>query len=363
MLDGIFSFVLLDDSVTPSRVIVARDPIGITTLYQGWHSSRPEVVYFASELKSLAGDCDEIIAFPPGHVYDSATRTTERYYNPAWWDPTLVPPPSAKADLTKLREALEASVRKRLMSEVPYGVLLSGGLDSSLIASIAARETEKVALEARRRRPLTSGSSSPVDGGVDENSPVAWPQLHSFSIGLSNSPDLLAARTAAAFLGTLHHEYNFTVQEGLDAIPEVIYHLETYDVTTVRASTPMYLLSRKIKAMGVKMVLSGEGSDEILGGTFSPAIMLVTSDVPTLRVSLLPRRAVAKSFPRGDCEACAAPPHVGLFAGEQVHNGMGPRSSGSLFGQGFPGHCYEHCTSREDVRERCQSTSGRGWLS
>jgi len=267
MLDGIFSFVLLDDSVTPSRIIAARDPIGITTLYQGWHSSRPEVVYFASELKALAGDCDEIISFPPGHVYDSATRTTERYYNPAWWDPAHVPAPTAKADLTKLREALEASVRKRLMSEVPYGVLLSGGLDSSLIASIAARETEKVAVEAaRRRRPLTSESSSPVDGEVDAQTPVTWPQLHSFSIGLPNSPDLLAARTAAAFLGTQHHEYTFTVQEGLDAIPEVIYHLETYDVTTVRASTPMYLLSRKIKAMGVKMVLSGEGSDEILGG-------------------------------------------------------------------------------------------------
>ena len=324
MLDGIFSFVLLDESVTPSRVIVARDPIGITTLYQGRHSSRPEVVYFASELKSLAGDCDEITAFPPGHVYDSATGTTERYYNPTWWNPTLVPPPSAKADLTKLREALEASVRKRLMSEVPFGVLLSGGLDSSLIASIASRETEKVALEARRRHPATSGSSSPVDNGADEQSPVAWPQLHSFSIGLPNSPDLVAARTAAAHLNTLHHEYTFTVQEGLDAIPEVIYHLETYDVTTVRASTPMYLLSRKIKAMGVKMVLSGEGSDEILGGTFSPSVMLVPSDVPTHRISLLPCRAVARSLPRGDCEACTEPPHVGLFESEQVHNGMGP---------------------------------------
>lgn len=278
MLDGIFSFVLLDDSVTPSRVIVARDPIGITTLYQGWHSSRPEVVYFASELKALAGDCDEIISFPPGHVYDSATRTTERYYNPTWLDPTLVPPPTAKADLTKLREALEASVRKRLMSEVPYGVLLSGGLDSSLIASIAARETAKLALEARGRRPMTSGTSSPVDSEVDEHTPVTWPQLHSFSIGLADSPDLQAARIAAAYLGTSHQEFTFTVQEGIDAIPEVIYHLETYDVTTVRASTPMYLLSRKIKAMGVKMVLSGEGSDEILGGTSSPSVPLATSD-------------------------------------------------------------------------------------
>jgi len=171
-----------------------------------------------------------------------------------------------------LRESLETAVRKRLMSEVPYGVLLSGGLDSSLIASIAARETEKVAqaqYEARKRKLVEarSGPPTPFEGEVDEQLTLAsWPQLHSFSIGLENSPDLLAARKAAHYLGTVHHEYVFTVQEGIDAIPDVIYHLETYDVTTVRASTPMYLLSRKVKAMGVKMVLSGEGSDEIFGG-------------------------------------------------------------------------------------------------
>ncbi|KAF7294988.1 Glutamine amidotransferase type-2 domain-containing protein [Mycena indigotica] len=275
MLDGMFSFVLLDESVTPSRIIAARDPIGITTLYQGWDSKRPGVVFFASELKALVDECDKIVAFPPGHVYDSKDASTTRYYNPSWWkgdadgpDATI---PTSPADLTRLRETLEAAVRKRLMSEVPYGVLLSGGLDSSLIAAIASRETEKAAqaqFEIRKRKLANamSGNTTPT-GLIDERATLAaWPQLHSFSIGLENSPDLLAARKAAHYLGTVHHEYTFTVQEGLDAIPEVIYHLETYDVTTVRASTPMYLLSRKIKAMGVKMVLSGEGSDEILGG-------------------------------------------------------------------------------------------------
>ncbi|KAI0094006.1 asparagine synthase-domain-containing protein [Irpex rosettiformis] len=275
-LDGMFSFVLLDESVTPSRIIAARDPIGITTLYQGRSSKYPGAVYFASELKALIGECDDIISFPPGHVYDSADNSTTRYYHPSWWSGDAEGPeaviPTQKADLTLLRESLEAAVRKRLMSEVPYGVLLSGGLDSSLIASIAARETEKVALaqlEQRKKKLLESqsGPASPIPGLVDEYATIAsWPQLHSFSIGLENSPDLLAARKVAHYLGTVHHEYVFTVQEGLDAIPDVIYHLETYDVTTVRASTPMYLLSRKIKAMGVKMVLSGEGSDEIFGG-------------------------------------------------------------------------------------------------
>ncbi|KAJ6547503.1 asparagine synthase [Mycena capillaripes] len=275
MLDGMFSFVLLDESVSPSRIIAARDPIGITTLYQGWSSKRPGAVFFASELKALLDECDKIISFPPGHVYDSKDASTTRYYTPSWWKGDAEGPdatiPSTPADLTLLRETLEAAVRKRLMSEVPYGVLLSGGLDSSLIAAIASRETEKAAqaqyeIRKRKLQSAMSGNTTPT-GLVNEQATLAaWPQLHSFSIGLENSPDLLAARKAAHYLGTVHHEYTFTVQEGLDAIPEVIYHLETYDVTTVRASTPMYLLSRKIKAMGVKMVLSGEGSDEILGG-------------------------------------------------------------------------------------------------
>jgi len=261
-----FTFVLLDDSVEPPRVIASRDPIGITTLYQGWNSKSPGTVYFASELKCLVDECDKIISFPPGHVYDSQDDSTTRYYNPTWWptDADGATIPANPADLTVLRESLEAAVRKRLMSEVPYGVLLSGGLDSSLIAAIASRETEKVARAQREAHQKSLSGHSTL--GTEAATLASWPQLHSFSIGLENSPDLIAARKAAEFLGTVHHEYVFTVQEGLDAIPEVIHHLETFDVTTVRASTPMYLLSRKIKAMGVKMVLSGEGSDEILGG-------------------------------------------------------------------------------------------------
>ena len=171
MLDGMFSFVLLDESVTPSRVIAARDPIGITTLYQGWDSKRPGVTFFASELKALVQECDNIISFPPGHVFDSATGKTERYYNPSWWDTDVKDVPTTKVDLTLLRETLEAAVRKRLMSEVPYGVLLSGGLDSSLIASIAARETEKVAqaqyeLRKKKLAEARSGPTTPV--GVSE---------------------------------------------------------------------------------------------------------------------------------------------------------------------------------------------------
>jgi len=180
-------------------------------------------------------------------------------------------------DLTLLRETLERAVRKRLMSEVPYGVLLSGGLDSSLIAAIAARETERV-LNAQKAKGIDgadflvngSGAGLGPDEDEDESGLAAWPRLHSFSVGLPGSPDLLAAREVAQFLGTVHHEHTFTLEEGLDALQDVIYHLETFDVTTIRASTPMYLLSRKIKAQGVKMVLSGEGSDEIFAGISLP---------------------------------------------------------------------------------------------
>ncbi|KAL7424662.1 asparagine synthetase [Cryptotrichosporon argae] len=265
MLDGMFSFVLVDTSVTPSRLIAARDPIGITTLYMGYHSSAPETLYFASELKCIQDECDTLLAFPPGHFYDSNKGEVERYFKPSWWDTDKGGEPTTPVDYDLIRTTLEAAVKKRLMSEVPYGVLLSGGLDSSLIASIAARETDKLAAEQERLRKERRLAAS--EGWVGDDAPLAsWPQLHSFAIGLPGAPDLVAARKAADFLGTVHHEYTFTVQEGLDAIEEVIYHLETYDVTTVRASTPMYLLSRKIKAMGVKMVLSGEGSDEIFGG-------------------------------------------------------------------------------------------------
>lgn len=272
-MDGFFSFVLHDIRDGRDRIIAARDPIGVTTLYQGWVSTSPDTVFFASEVKCLQDVCDKVIAFPPGHIYDSETGETTRYYQPSWWDGKKTP--STPLDLKLLRETLERAVRKRLMSEVPYGVLLSGGLDSSLIASIAARETERV-LEAQKAKgmdvtdgfqALTNGEGAGMGADDEDNAELAaWPRLHSFSIGLPNSPDLLAAREVAHFLGTVHHEHTFTIEEGIDALQDVIHHLETFDVTTIRASTPMYLLSRKIKAQGVKMVLSGEGSDEIFAG-------------------------------------------------------------------------------------------------
>lgn len=260
-LDGMFAWVLYDKK--QDRVIAARDPIGITTLYMGKSSKNPEARYFASELKSLLHDCDDIVAFPPGHVYDSNTDKLTRYFQPSWWNGSDVP--EKHVDYKQVRETLEMAVRKRLMAEVPYGVLLSGGLDSSLIAAIAARETERAA---------KNFSSHGIDAnkelsGVDESGSLhtsGWSRLHSFAIGLPGAPDLIAAEKVAHFIGTIHHSHTFTLQEGLDALNDVILHLETYDVTTIRASTPMYLLSRKIKAQGVKMVLSGEGSDEIFGG-------------------------------------------------------------------------------------------------
>jgi len=260
-LDGMFSWVLWDKK--QDRVIAARDPIGVISFYLGRSSTTPGAVYFASELKCLHPVCDDIIAFPPGHVYDSKTDQLTRYFEPKWWDPTNVP--STPVDLKVLRTTLEKSVRKRLMAEVPYGVLLSGGLDSSLVASIAQRETMRMQEAAKK----TNASAEDLVG-IDDNSELStlpfFQQLHSFSIGLPGAPDTEAAMEAAKFLGTKHHAFTFTVEDGLNALSDVIYHLETYDVTTIRASTPMYLLSRKIKAMGVKMVLSGEGSDEIFGG-------------------------------------------------------------------------------------------------
>lgn len=246
-LRGMFSFTLYDK--TQDRWIVARDPMGITTLYQGFDTKSPSSLFIASEMKSLQSSCDKIDVFPPGHVYDSKVGEHKRYYSPDWWVGKDYYPTNA-LDLKALRESLEQSVRRRLMTEVPYGVLLSGGLDSSLIASIAVRELERA-------------KNDPED---DTSSYTGWPKLHSFSVGLPGAPDLKAAKEVAKFIGTRHHEFTFTIEEGHDALKDVIYHLETYDVTTIRASTPMYLLSRKIKAMGVKMVLSGEGSDEIFGG-------------------------------------------------------------------------------------------------
>ncbi|KAJ2992838.1 asparagine synthetase [Globomyces sp. JEL0801] len=259
-LDGMFSFVLYDSR--KDVYFAARDHLGITTLYQGFRSS-DNSVWFGSEMKSLNEDCDRIISFPPGHYYLSSSKETVEYYHPKWYDdvknglPALADEDKVlsaeeeKEMYASIRKSLENAVAKRLMSEVPYGVLLSGGLDSSLIASIAVR--------MRDRGDLNDDFD--IKSGVS-----AWPTLHSFSIGLEGSPDLAAALKVAKFLGTAHHGFTFTVQEGIDAVYDVIHHLETYDVTTVRASTPMYLLSRKIKALGVKMVLSGEGSDEIYAG-------------------------------------------------------------------------------------------------
>ena len=268
-LDGMFSWVLYDK--VQDRTVVARDPIGITSFYQGWSSKTPGAVYFASELKCLYPVCDKIITFPPGHIYDSATDTMSRYFQPKWWDPCAVP--ETDVDYSILRTSLEKSVRKRLMAEVPYGVLLSGGLDSSLVASIAQRETQRLrSMQCSKTNGHNDSEEQAAEelvgiGDDDELSTVTWlPQLHSFSIGLPHSPDTKAALEVAKFLGTKHHSFSFTIEEGLDALSDVIFHLETYDVTTIRASTPMFLLSRKIKAMGVKMVLSGEGSDEIFGG-------------------------------------------------------------------------------------------------
>lgn len=240
-LNGIFAFALWDGPA--QRYLVARDPLGVCPLY--WGHDVVGRLCVASEMKALVGLCADVAAFPPGHVYDSADGVLRRYHERPWRDYAAVR--GATVAPTALRAAFEAAVHRQLMTDVPYGVLLSGGLDSSLVAACAARF-------ARTR----------IEDG--DRSEAWWPRLHSFAIGLEGSPDLAAAEIAAHALGTVHHGFVYTFWEGLDALPEVIRHIESYDVTTVRASTPMYLLARRIKAMGVKMVLSGEGSDEIFGG-------------------------------------------------------------------------------------------------
>ncbi|XP_075494288.1 LOW QUALITY PROTEIN: asparagine synthetase [glutamine-hydrolyzing] 2-like [Primulina tabacum] len=236
MLDGMFSFVLLD--TRDNSFIAARDAIGITPLYIGWGLDGS--IWFASEMKALSDDCERFMSFLPGHIYSSKSGGLRRWYNPPWYSEHI---PFAPYEPLVLHKAFEKAVVKRLMTDVPFGVLLSGGLDSSLVASVASRYL------------------------VDSETACQWgSQLHTFCIGLKGSPDLRAAREVADYLRTRHHEFHFTVQEGIDALAEVIYHIETYDVTTIRASTPMFLMSRKIKSLGVKMVLSGEGSDEIFGG-------------------------------------------------------------------------------------------------
>ncbi|MGM9744139.1 MAG: asparagine synthase B [Candidatus Cryptobacteroides sp.] len=240
-LNGIYAFALYD--VEKNAFLVARDHVGVIPLYIGRDADG--TVYVASELKALEGFCEEYEPFLPGHYWWSGDGRMVRWYSRDWFDYDSVK--DNKADVAELREALVGAVKRQLMSDVPYGVLLSGGLDSSITSAIAARFAQNRIED-------------------DGRSEAWWPRLHSFAVGLKGAPDLIKAKEMADFLGTVHHEVNYTVQEGLDAIRDVIYHIETYDVTTVRASTPMYLLARVIKSMGIKMVLSGEGSDEIFGG-------------------------------------------------------------------------------------------------
>jgi asparagine synthase (glutamine-hydrolysing) len=239
MLSGIFAFALYEEK--SGDFFVARDHIGIVPLYIGWGSDG--ATYVASEMKALDEVCESIREFPAGHYYRGSEKQFVRWYDPAWARTV----PKEIVSLQRLRSALETAVKQQLMCDVPYGVLVSGGLDSSLIAAIAARYRFK-RIESQ------------------ETEEAWWPRLHSFSVGLEGSPDLKHARKVAAHIGTVHHEIVFTIQEGLDAVKEVIRHLETFDVTSIRAATPMYLMARKIKSMGIKMVLSGEGADEVFGG-------------------------------------------------------------------------------------------------
>ena len=240
-LNGIFAFALYDEA--EHRYLVARDPIGVIPLYIGYDEDG--TVYVASELKALEGMCERYEPFPPGHLLDSREGVIRRWWTRDWFNYEAVK--DSPASKESLREALQAAVKRQLMSDVPYGVLLSGGLDSSVISAIAAMYS--------RNRIETQDKSE-----------AWWPRLHSFAVGLKGSPDLEKARVVADYIGTVHHEVSYTLQEGIDALRDVIYHIETYDVTTVRASTPMYLLARYIRSMGIKMVLSGEGADEIFGG-------------------------------------------------------------------------------------------------
>ena len=239
MLSGIFAFALYDEKA--GDFFVARDHVGIIPLYIGWGSDG--TTYVASEMKAIEAACETVQEFPPGHYYRGSNKQFVKWYDPKW-SKSL---PTEKVSLQKLRGALETAVVQQLMCDVPYGVLISGGLDSSVIAALAARH---------RLKRIESG----------ETEEAWWPRLHSFSVGLEGSPDLKFARKVAAHIGTVHHEIIFTIWEGLDAVNEVIRHLETFDVTSIRAATPMFLMARKIKSMGIKMVLSGEGADEVFGG-------------------------------------------------------------------------------------------------
>lgn len=240
-LNGIFAFALWDSA--QQRYLIARDPMGVIPLYFG--HDREGRLWVASEMKALVGVCEDVAIFPPGHLLDSAEGVIRPYRTREWREYAKVEGQAIAP--AALKDALMQAVRRQLMCDVPYGVLLSGGLDSSVVAWCAA--------QFAKQRVEDDGKSE-----------AWWPRLHSFAVGLEGSPDLAAARVAAEALGTAHHEFHFTFEEGLDALSEVIRHIETYDVTTIRASTPMFLLARRIRSMGIKMVLSGEGSDEVFGG-------------------------------------------------------------------------------------------------
>ncbi|SHJ50270.1 asparagine synthase (glutamine-hydrolysing) [Arenibacter nanhaiticus] len=240
-MNGIFGFAIYDTE--KDEYFIARDHMGIIPLYIGWDVNG--TFYVASELKALEGTCTKIQLFPPGHYLESKDGEFKKWYSRDWMEYDAVK--ENETSIREIKEALEAAVHRQLMSDVPYGVLLSGGLDSSVTSAIAKKYAQK-RIES------------------DDTTDAWWPQLHSFSVGLEGSPDLAAAQKVADHIGTIHHEIKFTIQEGLDAIKDVIYNLETYDITTVRASTPMYLMARVIKSMGIKMVLSGEGADELFGG-------------------------------------------------------------------------------------------------
>ena len=240
-LNGIFGFAIYD--VENDEYFIARDHMGIIPLYIGWDQNG--TFYVASELKALEGTCSKIELFPPGHYMSSKDGKFVQWYKRDWREYAAVK--ENETSIATIKEALEAAVHRQLMSDVPYGVLLSGGLDSSVVSAIAKKYAQK---------RVESGDKTD-----------AWyPQTHSFAVGLEGSPDLAAAQVVADHIGTVHHEIKFTIQEGLDAIKDVIYNIETYDITTIRSSTPMYLMARVIKSMGIKMVLSGEGADEIFGG-------------------------------------------------------------------------------------------------
>jgi len=240
-MNGIFGFAIYD--AEKDEYFVARDHMGIIPLYIGW--DKHGTFYVASELKALEGFCTKIELFPPGHYLSSKDGEFVKWYKRDWTEYDAVK--DNETSIKAIKDALEAAVHRQLMSDVPYGVLLSGGLDSSVTSAIAKKYAE-MRVES------------------DDTQAAWWPQLHSFSVGLEGSPDLAAAKLVADHIGTVHHEIKFTIQEGLDAIRDVIYNLETYDITTIRASTPMYLMARVIKSMGIKMVLSGEGADELFGG-------------------------------------------------------------------------------------------------